>query len=205
VDRRTTIKWVLAASAAWPLAGRGAARSPASSSGAGYGSDPDLARAYKPGELWPLTLTMHQRQQVRVLADLILPADDHSPSASDAGVVEFLDEWISAPYPVQQRDRAVILAGLAWLDAEAARGHAVAFSDLGVIELQGICDAICSEPAAAPEFRVAAQFFAVFRDVCAGGFYSSPLGRKDLGYIGNVPLDRFDGPPHALLAALGLP
>jgi len=39
----------------------------------------------------------------------------------------------------------------------------------------------------------------------AGGFYTTPAGRKDLDYVGNVPLTRFDGPPAALLVALGLP
>jgi hypothetical protein len=171
----------------------------------GYGSDPNLIKDYKPGELWPLTLTAHQRLMVRVLADAILPADEHSPAASDAGVVEFIDEWISAPYPRQRQDREVILAGLAWLDEESTRRHGVAFADAGGVELQGICDAICSESRAQPGYRAAAQFFTLFRDLCAGGFYSSPLGRKDLNFVGNVPLERFDGPPQALLSALGLP
>jgi hypothetical protein len=43
-----------------------------------------------------------------------------------------------------------------------------------------------------------------YRDLTAGGFYTTPAGRKDLEYIGNVPLTRFDGPPPALLGALGL-
>src|SRR5205814_8086851 len=53
--------------------------------------------------------------------------------------------------------------------------------------------------------RDAARSFALYRDLTAGGFHSTPVGRKDLGYIGNVPLARFDGPPPELLKKLNLP
>ena len=52
--------------------------------------------------------------------------------------------------------------------------------------------------------REAALFFARYRDLTAAGFYSAPVGRKDLGYIGNVPLKSFDGPPPELLRKLNL-
>src|ERR1700738_4759585 len=122
MDRRTTIKWMLAvASATGGLpedvfalgTGSAAARKPG---GSGYGTDPKLLKTYKPGELWPLTLTSRQRRTAHVLCDLILPADASSPSASEVGVVDFLDEWISAPYEGQRRDRAMLLYGLRWLD-----------------------------------------------------------------------------------------
>jgi len=65
----------------------------------GYGSDPDLSKNYRPGEPWPLTLTAEQRRLSGIVSDLIIPADDRSPSASAMGVVDFIDEWVSAPYP----------------------------------------------------------------------------------------------------------
>src|ERR671923_296803 len=108
MDRRTTIKWVLAASATWPLAGRHAAGAPAALPVPGYGTDPNLLTVYHPGELWPLTLTPPQRRLAGILADLIIPADERSPSATAVGVVEFIDEWVSAPYPTQQDDRAIV-------------------------------------------------------------------------------------------------
>ena len=82
MDRRTTIKWVLAASAAWPLLEKRAARAGSAPTARGYGKDPNLAANYRPGELWPLTLTAPQRRLAGILADIIIPADDHSPSAS---------------------------------------------------------------------------------------------------------------------------
>jgi hypothetical protein len=210
MDRRTSIKWVLAASASWPLlharavwAAEAAAAEPLLAL-KGYGTDPDLLKTYHPGEAWPLTLSTAQRQLAAVLSDLIIPADAHSASATSVGVVDFIDEWVSAPYPDCQRDRPIVLAGFSWLDSEAARRHGKSFAELAVAQQTGICDEICDAEHAAPELREAARFFARYRDLTAAGFYSSPVGRKDLGYIGNVPLARFDGPPPELLKKLGL-
>jgi hypothetical protein len=149
-------------------------------------------------------LTAPQRRLAGILADVIIPADEHSPSASAVGVVDFIDEWVSAPYPVNQRDRPVVLGGLEWLDAEGVRRFDKAFSDLDTARQRAICDDICDESRALPARQAAAQFFARYRDLTAGGFYSTPVGRKDLGYIGNVPLAHFDGPPAALLKKLNL-
>ena len=204
MDRRTTIKWVLAAGAAWPQLGKYAARSESMLTARGYGTDPNLTAKYRPGELWPLTFTAAQRRLAGILADIIIPADDHSPSASAVGVVEFIDEWVSAPYPDQQRDRNIVLDGFAWLDAEAARRFGKGFADLDAMQHHGICDDICDASRATAERHTAAHFFALYRDLTGGGFYSSPAGRKDLNYIGNVPLASFEGPPRALLKALGL-
>jgi hypothetical protein len=210
MDRRTTIKWMLAASAAWPawraaggLAAPGAAllRPPAVP---GYGTDPDLVTPHKRAEFWPLTLSAAQRRLAAVLSDLIIPADEHSPSASAVGVVDFIDEWVSAPYPTQQRDRPVVLGGFAWLDAEGARREGKGFAQLAAATQTVICDSVCDATRAAPEQREAASFFALYRDLTAAAFYSSPAGRKDLGYIGNVPLTAFEGAPPELLKKLNL-
>ncbi len=202
MDRRTSIKWVLAASAAWPLSAQHAARADSALTGRGYGTDPNLLALYHPGELWPLTFTAPQRQLAGILADIIIPADEHSPSASSVGVVEFIDEWVSAPYPASQRDRPIVLGGFMWLNDEAARRFAKGFLDLAATEQHGICDDICDESSS--KWRDAARFFALYRDLTAGGFYTTPVGRKDLGYMGNVPLASFDGPPPELLKKLNL-
>jgi hypothetical protein len=205
MDRRTTVKWMLAASAAWPLLGRHPARAEARPTVKGYGTDPNLLAVYQPGELWPLTLTAAQRRLAGVLADIIIPADERSPSATSVGVVDFLDEWVSAPYPANQQDRGIVLEGFVWLDAEAARRFGRAFAELDGGGQRLICDEICDESRATSGRRDAARFFARYRDLTAGGFYSTPVGRKDLGYIGNVPMASFDGPPPELLKKLGLP
>jgi hypothetical protein len=228
MDRRTSLRWILAAGAAGaagalaPALGRARQSSTQESSGAvrvqgsgsvdygtmtrpGYGPDPDLSKSYHPGEIWPLSLTPAQRRLAAVLSDLIIPADAHSPSASAAGIVDFIDEWVSAPYPDCQRDRHTVLEGFAWLDAEAQRRFGRAFAALEPSQQMRLCDEICRMSGARGQQAAAEHFFARYRDLTAGGFYSSPLGRTDLAYVGNVPRAHFTGPPAALLEKLGLP
>jgi Gluconate 2-dehydrogenase subunit 3 len=204
MDRRTTIKWVMAASTAWPLLKHRDAGADPAPPARGYGADPNLAVNYHAGELWPLTLTDSQRHLAGILSDIIIPADDLSPGASAAGVVDFIDEWLSAPYPDCQRDRGIVLGGLAWLDTEAQRRFGKDFVATDSTGQIGICDDICDAARASSGLREAAHFFARFRDLTAAGFYSSPIGRKDLSYIGNVPQASFEGPSPALLKSLGL-
>jgi hypothetical protein len=203
MDRREAIKWMLAASATVSLLEfRGLGATPAAQ---GYGGDPDLMRAYKPGDVWPLTLTDEQRRTVTALCDVIIPADDKSPSAGSIGVPDFIDEWISAPYPEQQADRKQILDGLTWLDKESKkRFRKDSFAGLSDEQQRAICDDLCSASKAKPEFQSAARFFSKFRNLTAGGFYTSPQGFKDLQYVGNIALTSFDGPPPEVLAHLGL-
>jgi hypothetical protein len=213
MDRRTTLKWVLAASAVGRLGLRpavGLAGPPATSPAAaaassqGYGTDPDLVTSYERGHFWPLTLTPAQRTLATVLCDLIIPADQHSPAASSVGVVDFVDEWISAPYPEYQQDRKVVLDGFAWLDAESQRRARQIFAQLPPATQHAICDEICDIARAKPDRREAAKFFARYRNLTAGGFYCTPAGRQDVGYIGNVALKSFEAPPRALLEKLKL-
>ncbi|WP_129640855.1 gluconate 2-dehydrogenase subunit 3 family protein [Peristeroidobacter agariperforans] len=202
IDRRTALKWVLAASAALQLPATALAQDTAKSV-TGYGKDPNLLKVYQIGELWPLTLSEQQRATATVLSDLIIPADDESPAASKVGVVDFIDEWISAPYPNNQQDKPVVVQGLAWLDQEAQRRFKNNFSALMEKERVAICDDISAAKPAA-QFEQAAKFFARYRALTAGGYYTTPVGMKDLRYVGNVAMTKFDGPPPEVLKKLGL-
>ena len=207
MDRRTTLKWVLAAAATSPLldgallAAEAARQAPA---GVGYGTDPDLIKTYKAGELWPLTFNPVQRRAATALCDVIIPADEKSPSASAVGVVDFIDEWISAPYSRQRDTRKTVLDGLAWIDSAAQKRFKRDFAQLDEAQQRAICDEICFEPKAPAALASAAKFFTAFRNLTAGGFYSTPQGREDLQYMGNTPLERFDGPPLEVLKKVGV-
>jgi hypothetical protein len=210
IDRRTTIKWVIAAAASLPAIrrdafaeGNAAASAPAAAA-KGYGTDPDLTRIYAPGDLWPLTFTAAERRTATVLCDLILPADSRSPGASAVGVVDFIDEWISAPYQDNAGDRKLILEGFRWLDTEAMRRFGHGFADSGASSQATLCDEICCLPKSDARLEPAARFFARYRDLTVGGFYTTPEGMRDLGYVGNVALARFDGPPPEVLRKVGL-
>jgi hypothetical protein len=215
--RRQTMQWLLAAVAASALPGEApaqevgrtvtpqenASRQP-NPPARGYGYDPNLLRPHKPGDVWPLTFNDAQKKCAAALADTILPRDHLGPAASEVGVVEMIDEWISAPYPAQQADRPVILEGLAWLDAESQKRFQKAFVAISENEKRLICDDIAYLPQAKPEFKKGAAFFGKFRSLAAGAYYSTPPGWQAIGYVGNVALPRFDGPPPEVLAKLGV-
>lgn len=206
MDRRTSLKWMLSA-AALPLVhltGCSSEPTPALPSGVGYGTDPDLLKVYGPGSIWPLTLDERQRRIATALCDLIVPADADGPGAVAVGVVDFINEWVSAPYPQQVADRKLILAGFDWLDAQAEQRFSRGFGESSVSQRSAICDDICYLPKARAEFKQAAEFFARYRDLTIGGFSTSPQGRQYLGYVGNVPLASFDGPPPEVLKLVGV-
>ena len=204
MDRRTSLQWMLAASATVPMAD--ASAKPVAKSGAagGIGTDPDMVRKYKSGELWPLSFTERERRCATALCALIIPADEGSPSAADLHVEVFIDEWISAPYEDQKKDRATILKGLAWLDAESEKRFSKVFAAASVEQQSQIADAICSPVPAGSALSDAVKFFARFRDLTAGGFYTTPEGMKDVGFVGNTPSVTFDGPPLAVLKLVGV-
>jgi hypothetical protein len=164
-------------------------------------TDPDL---FHPGKLWDRTLMKAELRTVAALCDVIIPADEKSRSASQMDVPDFIDEWVSAPYPLQQENKTQIKDGLAWLDAEGKKRFEKEFADLTDEQKQRICDDICFVPKARPEFEKAARFFALFRDLTATGFYTTKEGMKDLQYIGNTPQIGFKGPPKEVLEYLKL-
>ena len=204
MDRRKALQWMLAATAT--MTARDAqlfAADAAPVQSRGYGPDPVMVKVYKPGDVWPLTLTESQRRTTRALCDVIIPADEASPSASALGVPDFIDEWISSPYPAQGGDRRLILEGLQWIDQEAATRFGKAFADLPLAQQTSICtDLAAAKPQ--PTHKKAAGFFKRFRDLTAGGYYTTPEGMKAIGYVGNMPSGTFEGPPIEALKHVGL-
>ena len=67
----------------------------------GTPSDPDLLH---PKADWPRLLSASELATLSVLCDAIIPADEHSPSASTVGVPAYINQYVSAPYEGQQRD-----------------------------------------------------------------------------------------------------
>ena len=211
ISRRVTLAWIAAASASALAAvpGQAAENGPPASwgntaippvTGPGYGHDPDLNAMAVP---WPLTLNTHQRAILRLAADLMLPADAHSPSGGTLPLDAFLDEWISAPYPAQQQDRGLILPGLAWLDAEAGRRFGQDFVAASDTQRRAVFDAIAFRDKIQPGYEQPAQFFARLRALMLAGFYSLPQGMADIGYLGNKPmLEDYPGPTPDAMAHL---
>ena len=211
ISRRTVFKWMAAASAALQLgdissltAAEYIVGSAPPAVANGYGTDPKLNHMYKPGDVWPLTMTAAQKAAATALADVILPADDLGPAASSLRVPDFIDEWVSAPYPHQVYDRGVVIPGLDWLDAEAQKRFKANFVALKPEQKAAICDDICYAQTAKPDFKKGAQFFSKFRSIAAAAYYATPEGWKAIGYVGNVPMQTFDGTPPEVLKQLGV-
>jgi len=206
MPRRLALKWLAAAAAGMALAGRldlAAAQVP-TKTGKPIGPDPVLNKDYKPGELWPLVMTPAQRRAAAALADLIIPPDQGGLKPSQLAVHEFIDEWISSPYDQTAKDRPIILEGLDFLDAEARRRHQLAFAELSPAQQSGIADDICGATTVAKAYRPQVRFFERFRYLAAGGYFTTPQGMQELGYVGNRPTPTFAGPTREALKHLGL-
>lgn len=153
------------------------------------------------GPYKPQALNAHEFRTARVLADLIIPADGVSGSASQAGVARYIDEMI-----VEWRGRmeSTIHGGLAWLDHECNKRFGKPFADCKVAQQTEILDLIAWPEKATPETTHAITFFNLFRDLTAGGFYTSKVGIDDLGFKGNTVVAEWKGCPAEVLKKLGV-
>lgn len=213
MDRRQALKVMAIAAAAPTLAscapaedeaGIGGIPAPTSNpKAAGTAWDPDLVAPTVP---WERTLTADELESLATLCDVIIPVDGRSPSASQVGAHDFIDEWVSAPYDGNREDGITVRGGLIWLDREAAArfGAGLRFRTLTDEQKRAICDDICHLPDAAPGREAAARFFDRVRDLTATAFWTTDEGMQDLRYIGNVPLTQWDPPPPEVLRHIGL-
>lgn len=153
---------------------------------------------------WPRVMTREELETAAAICDVILPADSRSPAASQLAVHEFVDEWISAPYPAHAADKQLVRGGLSWLNTEAYKRFGKPFVGLVTANKHQICDDIASLKNAKPRFRAGAKFFDRLRYVAMLGFYTTLEGMKDLGYVGNVAALEWNPPPPQVLRHLKL-
>ena len=162
-----------------------------------------LSRGPRPSALDLKFFTSEEYQTVRLLADLIIPRDARSGSASDAGVPEFMD-FMMADQDTSAEARTAMRGGLAWTDAECGRRYGKRFVDCSERERIGLLDDIAWPARARPEMSHGVTFFNAFRDLTASGFWSSEMGVKDLRYQGNVVVPTWTGCPDAALRKIGV-
>lgn len=163
--------------------------------------DPDFQ---DPALWWDRVLTPPEMETVTALCDLILPADAGSVAASALGIAAFVDEWISAPYPLQQADQQIIRGGLSWLDIESHRRFGRRFAVASTAQKTTLADLVADPEKCRPGHKPGARMFDRVRAVAMIGFYSTPEGWKDLGYVGNTPSGSWEGPPIEVLRHLKL-
>jgi gluconate 2-dehydrogenase gamma chain len=149
----------------------------------------------------PKFFTVHEYATVRVLVDMIIPKDERSGSATDAGVPEFMD-FIMIDQPLNQ---VAMRGGLAWLDRECLRRFDKTFVDSTGAECSAVLDDIAWPHKARPEFSHGVAFFNAFRDLTASGFFTTRMGMiEDLQYMGNRYVAEWTGCPPEALAKLGV-
>jgi len=148
----------------------------------------------------PGFFTPAEWETVRVLADLVIPRDERSGSATDAKVPEFMD------FMMQERkdEQLWMRGGLAWLDAESERRFGRRFTTATDTERRAVLDDIAWPARAKPGLSQGVSFFTAFRDLTASGFWSSEIGIKDLEYRGNTVVPEWSGCPPEALAKLGV-
>jgi gluconate 2-dehydrogenase gamma chain len=137
----------------------------------------------------------HQWRTVQVLCDLIIPADERSGSATQAGVPEFIDDWIAfrTAQDGNQNLQAEIFGGLMWLDHESNAQFQKDFADTSADQQKQLLDRIAYPERASKEDHPWAVFFDEFRNLTVGGFFSSKMGVKDLPYLGNTAVAEWKG------------
>jgi gluconate 2-dehydrogenase gamma chain len=148
----------------------------------------------------PKFFTRHEYATVNVLVDIIIPKDDRSGSATDAGVPAFMDFMM-----VDQPSRQIAMrGGLAWLDRECVSRHGKTFLASTPAERSAVLDDISWPHKAKPELTHGVAFFNSFRDLTASGFFTSKIGIDDLQYMGNRYAPEWSGCPPEVIKKLGL-
>ncbi len=141
----------------------------------------------------------HEMATIAVLADIIIPKDEVSGSATEAGVPDFI-EFIVKDLPEHQTP---MRGGLRWLDMECFKRFEKAFVDCSPEQRIQVVDDIAYPAKAKPEMSQGVTFFNKMRDLTATGFYTTEIGFADIGYKGNIP-NTYTGVPDDVLDAFGV-
>ncbi|UYQ92930.1 gluconate 2-dehydrogenase subunit 3 family protein [Chitinophaga horti] len=159
----------------------------------GYGRTPDEATRDEKLHAEKF-FTAAELTTIGLLANIIIPKDEHSGSATDAGVPDFI-EFMAKDQPALQTP---LRGGLRWLDVFSLKTHGHIFSESSEKQQLAIIDQIAYPAKAKPELSQGVSFFNLMRNLTATGFFTSEMGVKDLGYQGNKP-NVWDGVPEEVL------
>lgn len=153
----------------------------------------------------PQLFSDHEYETVRTLVDWIIPADERSGSATDAGVPEFID-FILTDEKMEDRDEAqrAFRGGLAWIDYECLERFDRPFVECDEKQQQTLIEAVAWPEQAEPSMTPGVEFFNSLRDFTASGFFSSKMGVQDLKYRGNQYVAEWTGCPDEVLQHIGL-
>ncbi len=146
----------------------------------------------------PIFLTPQEFATLRKLCDLILPADETSPAASATGTPEYIDLLCRG----NERIARIYHGGLAWLDAACRNLHGVAFAEAAEPAQVAILEKLAYREKTPAEWKAGAEFFNWARRMTLDGYYTSPAGYRDVGYVGGKGMTTYEVPVEALEQAL---
>jgi gluconate 2-dehydrogenase gamma chain len=145
------------------------------------------------GKYTPKYFSAHQYEMVNWLCDAIIPKDDHSGGAVEAGAPEFIDLLTSENEAYQLR----LGGGLVWLDSFCADRYGKSFMECAPEQRNEVLDLIAYRKNAKKDASLSqgVAFFSFLRKMTCDGFYTSKIGIADLQYIGNTSIREFPGCP----------
>lgn len=140
----------------------------------------------------------HELITIAVLCDIILPSDHPNGGALDAGLPDFVEFMVKD----RQRYKLPIRGGIAWLDSYSIEKHGADFINISEDQQHDVCNDIAYPDVEDPELQPGISFFTLMRNLTMTGYYTTELGFKDLGYVGNQP-NVWDGVPEHVLQKHG--
>lgn len=138
--------------------------------------------------------TDKEKKMVSILADIILPKDEVSGSATDAGVPDFI-EFMMKDYPPFQLP---MRGGLMWLENLSLSTFDKSFADITPEQQLELVEKIAWPDTAEEDMKFGVKFFNLMRNLTCSGFFTTEMGVKDVGYLGNRP-NQWDGVPKEVL------
>lgn len=203
MDRRKSLKLIVTAAVAAPIAIASCKTDDKKSNGASVEEikfnldrNPDELKYEKEILAKENFFTAHEMATITILADIIIPKDEVSGSASEAKVPEFI-EFIVKDMPNHQ---VPMRGGLRWLDMHCLKKYEKTFKECSQQQQTELVDIIAypGRVKDKPALKQGAAFFSLMRNLTATGFYTSEIGVKDVGYAGNKP-NEWNGVPSDVL------
>jgi gluconate 2-dehydrogenase gamma chain len=145
------------------------------------------------GKYAPKYFSAHQYETLTTLCDAIIPKDEHSGGAVEAGAPEFIDLLTSENEKYALR----LGGGLFWLDNFCLDRFGNVFLECTPDQKTEMLDLIAYRENAKQNHTLSqgVAFFALLRSMSCDGYYTSKIGIADLQYIGNTSLREFPGCP----------
>ncbi len=144
-------------------------------------------------------LSNEEMEQVKVLVDIIIPKDEVSPSASEAKVPDYIEFMLKD----QPDNQTAFRGGLMWLNLQAYERFSKSFLEINSDQKIEIIEEIAWPDQAKKEMETGVKFFNLLRNMTISGFYTTDIGFKDIGYVGNTP-KTWDGVPQEVMDQYGL-